>query len=198
MKIYGNIGIYNYYLKMAQKAIDLCKSPCPNILKTDAWNEWRALPSAGGIVKNLKTNGKFTLIEYDRDICSQIRVNYPDLNVINGDIRNLPFNNEEFDVLIDLSTIDHIPNNDVSGVINNYSQVLKKGGILLLIVWCSNVDNLVQGWRDKDWKPTNQYFFSEQEIKEEVSKYFEIIEEDKFNTDNCCYRYLVGYLGRKK
>jgi SAM-dependent methyltransferase len=52
--------------------------------------------------------------------------------------QNLPFASEKFDLLLDLSTIDHVPFSGVSEIFSEYYRVLKPKGLLAIAFWQSN------------------------------------------------------------
>jgi len=100
-----------------------------SILKTDAFNEaWKRSP-----VEDYAETACVRLVENDEAIVAQARANYPGLKIVLGDIRDLPFSDESFDVILDLSTIDHVP--DPQRAIREYARCLRPGGALCLVSW---------------------------------------------------------------
>ena len=169
--------VWCYYSERAEELMKGKKS----ILKMDAYNEAERIP----IIKD-----KGTVIEYNQDIIDKALKINPSLHAVRGDIRNLPFKSGEFDLLIDLSTLDHIKPQDLASTIKGYARVLEKNGTLLLIVWLSD---LVIGGK---WDPDQQYYFKYEEIKPILEKYFTIESEkcifsrqDRF-TDCYLYEFL--------
>ncbi|MFH1586986.1 MAG: class I SAM-dependent methyltransferase [Candidatus Diapherotrites archaeon] len=53
-------------------------------------------------------------------------------NVSNGDIRNMPFRNNEFDLVVGLDVLEHVKENKKA--ISEFNRVLKDNGFLLLTV----------------------------------------------------------------
>ena len=59
-----------------------------------------------------------------------------DLDVLNSDIRNLPFENNTFDNTISIAVIHHLSTNeDRTKVIKELLRVTKKGGKISITVW---------------------------------------------------------------
>ena len=68
-----------------------------------------------------------------------------------------------FNVIIDLSTIDHINPNDLDRVFSEYERVLKHRGVLLLFAWFDiNNLNVYSLNTSKDKPYYNQYFFNKE------------------------------------
>ena len=153
-----------------------------NLLKTDLWNE--GIRTDREVMSGYQDNKRFNLygIDVSRLTCYSAQEKNKKINIIRGSIRSLPFRDSYFDVVLDLSTLDHVPENEVSGVIQGYKQVLKKDGILILIFWYPSV---LQRLVSKLGKLTNQdqpiglvqYYFPVSPLKDEVKRDFDILEE---------------------
>lgn len=154
------------------------------ILKTDCFNEANGRPVA---TKDM------TIIEYDQEMIDKAKKADPELNIIRGDIRSLPFDNESFDGILDLSTLDHIDNPDLA--IEEYYRVLKPEGYLLLITWVGPKQE------DTDeWKSTNQYFFNRDELKNILDEKFEYgFSQDLFTESEPNYHHgtLIEFICQK-
>jgi len=107
------------------------------LLKTDLWNE--GVDSSLGQIYEFVGDKKIPLEVFGIDISpvicqsSKIRMRGEGLAVTCSDVRNLPFKDGTFDAILDVSTLDHIPPVDIASVIGEYSRVLKKDGILILV-----------------------------------------------------------------
>ena len=134
------------------------------VLKTDCYNEANGRP--------IIFDNKFKLIEYDQEVINLAKRSNMTLDIIQGDIRQLPFGHDSFEVILDLSTLDHIPPKDVATVIGEYNRVLGPRGKLLLITWLTNNEA-----PEKEWTPQDQYFFKYETVKKELDKYFDTTEE---------------------
>jgi ubiquinone/menaquinone biosynthesis C-methylase UbiE len=178
---------WTYYL---EKCRAVCK-PGMKILKTDCNNEAYARPQDGGIAGNI--DGEVTLLEYDQKVIDDCPKKFA---VDKGDIRELPYG-RDFDLVIDLSTLDHIPFADVPKAIGEYARV---GKDLLLIVWCG-VDWLVEQTNRADFLPTNQYYFNEELVESELKKYYHIEEKDtefyRQNNSNLVYFLCRGNIYKR-
>lgn len=140
----------------------------------------------GDKVYNLKKAGFDSYgIDYATNTVKFLNENHPDLNIVLGDVRKLPFNNSSFDGYWSLGVIEHFFEgyDDIS---YEMFRVLKKGGYLFLTVptfsmlrkikaffgFYKRVDSSYQ--KDKNFY---QYLISKEElIKDFESKGFESIE----------------------
>jgi SAM-dependent methyltransferase len=168
----GFSNVCEYYLARSHAVVSC--HPGAHVLKTDLYNEERDLPIKGGIACNLVA-ANVEAIEYDeqrvfkaREVCAGM--NFVE-NFRKGDIRFLPYNEGAFDVVLDLSTIDHLLPEMLPGVIAGYANVLKPGGSLLLVSWC---DPAFKAEKITNYSPTTQYYLSTPMIKEELEKHFEL------------------------
>ena len=168
--------VHQRYQQYAKEAIDLGGH---KVLKTDTWNETEMnLPVKADAYLELNSD------RVQRALSSGY-------NAIQGDIRQIPFPDGEFGTVIDLSTIDHIP--DYKKAIQEYHRVLKNDGIALIVTWLSR-------WRSRPAKTNwggKQYYFKARKFRNVVEKYFEIIREQDFPeiTGN---KFLYGFFLRKR
>jgi ubiquinone/menaquinone biosynthesis C-methylase UbiE len=64
------------------------------------------------------------------------------LNVIQGDMLNLPYNNDEFDFIICIAVLHHLDTKDKRiGAIKEMFRVCKNKGKIFILVWDFNQDN---------------------------------------------------------
>lgn len=115
-------------------------------------------------------------------------------NAVQGDIRNIPFKDGEFSLLIDTSTIDHITN--FGEVLKEYRRVLNSNGRIVLTVWLTNLPITKIG---QDVGQDKQFYFSYDEFKAKFLEYFDIVDEGEFEDfkrgklqDAVFVRYFVG------
>lgn len=183
--------VWHYYLEHSKAVVKLYDNP--KILKTDADNEANNRPQPGGIAGNIK--GNVTCIEYEQRVVDKAKAILPNNTILQGDIRNLLFKDETFDIIIDLSTIDHIRPEEIEIVITGYYRVLKHDGCLLLIAWFG--DKIVSdNSRNQPWMPTRQYYFWELDIQKLLDKYFIIKDNEKFYGDD--QKYLKRFVCVKR
>lgn len=180
---------WTYYLDKVKKLVE--KYDNPYILKTDCNNEAEGRPLPGGIAFNV--NARVQMIEYDRRTIDNCKRKYPGAKVDQGDIRDLPYEDSTFDIVLDLSTIDHIPQKDIERTISEYHRVTKD--YLLLIIWYGERD-LVDRTNTKKFDPANQYYFDQEETREILDKYFTTQEED-YNFYNHGRSWLGYHLLKK-
>jgi SAM-dependent methyltransferase len=112
-----------------------------SILKFDVWEESslreskiRHLPF---LIKKIFNPKEIYFVDIDRILVKMAKRNMKFFSfrktvVINGDIRNLPFPDEKFDIVIDFSTTDHLPLKDLRKTIKEVYRVLKEDGIYLI------------------------------------------------------------------
>ncbi len=153
--------ILNHYLAQSRRLAG--DYTAPSILKTDLHNEANDQPVKGGIVGNL--HGDIYALEIDPQIYKTAAQKVKG-HLKRGDIRDLPYQDQSFDLVLDLSTIDHVPFADIEGVLRGYRRVLKDGGCLYLVVW---LDISTDGQRQT--KPT-QYVFGEGDFLAKMGKVF--------------------------
>ncbi len=108
-----------------------CDGRKPNILKTDLWNE------GADFQKNVLghyTGGGFNL--YGVDIAADVikAVKVPGIHKTQAELLRLPFRNGAFDMVLDLSTIDHVPHDRAPQVVREYRRILAHNGIVVMAV----------------------------------------------------------------
>lgn len=140
-------------------------------LKTDCFNETHEKP----IIYREEDLSKTTLLEYNPEHIKLAREKIPNLRVFQGDIRRLiEWEAQTFDLLLEFSTIDHVPQSDVPIVLDGYNHVLMPGSKAVIITWFNG-----DGYKDegKGWNSTDQYFFDFEFVKSEIEKRFKIVDE---------------------
>lgn len=168
--------LYKRYLKEALKFDGKDKK----ILKADCSNEYYGYPFfqqepshhpnpylvPWGIAPLMEA--EVSLIDINPEIVAKVK-DFTEgmLNVIEGDIREMPYQDESFDVVMDLSTLDHIPFGDTKKALSEYRRVLKKDGDLLLI-----------SWTDGDTQHSDAYYHSYDRIDKEIRELFKIVRTD--------------------
>lgn len=172
--------VYEFYNKKSRELINRHS----RILKTDCHNETRDKPAI------LPSDDNVYLVEYSDVVIKTALLKNPNLNVKQGDIRDLEFPNEFFDCVIDLSTIDHIAPEDVAKVLKEYNRVTQQNSEIMIVVWLSNEET-----RYPYWEPGHQYHFLQSKVEFEINKYFRIVESDTLLRE--APRYLHYYLLHK-
>ena len=105
------------------------------ILKTDLWTEGvvRSREVLDATIARIRAR-RIKVSGYGIDIAPltcEMASECMRSNVAVADIRKLPFKDSSFDMVLDISTIDHVPLDDALGVIGQYRRVLRTGGVLI-------------------------------------------------------------------
>lgn len=149
-------------------------------LKTDVFNE--ISKNHVSMLDILMPNCKF--MDINNIYCEKMKRAHPDLDVFVGDIRKIDLLDKSLDMVLDLSTLDHVAEYDLA--LSEYSRVLKNGGILALACWVA-----MEGSSHHD----EQYIHNKSELDEAIFKKFNNIANSRFV---CCNGGLWWYLLRNK
>lgn len=136
------VKIEDYYLSEAQY---LQRAICAkNCAKFDAYNEAYGLPRPGGINGNMDRLGcNFQLVEKDAQTAALAKSTLSETCgpawglVTVADVRTIELQPQSWDLILDLSGLDHVPPEDVPKVIGQYATWAMKGGLLFLVAWTS-------------------------------------------------------------
>lgn len=115
-----------------------------------------------------KRNIKVTGVEYEKDLVDMINQQFPQLNLIHGDVLNFNFPDNTFDCYSSLGVIEHFENGP-KNAIQEGKRILKKGGIAFFEIPHLNIHRVNQiSYSPKNLKNDNdkfhQYYFSEEEF----------------------------------
>lgn len=183
------------YLNMAQDIVAWFKRDDISVLKLDCNNELESSPCAGGIANNLGVSN-ITLLEFNEDQITQFKSNktLSHIPIYQGDIRCMPFESEIYDLILDCSTLDHIPMSDVSAALSEYARVLKPGGLVLLMVWVHTDQHWIDSKHSRitEHNHMTQYYFNAKDIDIALREYFDV---EYFEADFMQFvgNYLVFY-----
>ena len=159
--------IHEDYLTAVQ---DLARRYQPKrILKTDCWNE------ADGDTPIANVIGA-ECVEIDSDCVQRAQSKFPGLVATVGDIRVMPYENKIFDMLVDLSTIDHMFDYQVA--LDEYVRVTKDGGVVYIVVWISADPCDYDREDGSHFDPTGkyrQYYFSEEKFLGSLNRTFKSV-----------------------
>jgi SAM-dependent methyltransferase len=172
-------SIHDYYLRRSIECVSEFKKP--RVLKTDACNESHdTLPIPGGIALNLPKEAEVMVMEWDETVIAAARSAHSELDLRQGDIRTLAgLPSGAFDVVLDLSTLDHIQPRDVPRALASYRRVLRENGILLLVFWASVDAHVVAEGDTGEWSHGRQYYFAVDLVRSTLAALqFELISED--------------------
>jgi SAM-dependent methyltransferase len=101
-------------------------------LKTDLFDE----ATTGGVVPVMReASGAVAGIDISAEVADGARRRFPDLETRVADVRRLPFGDGEFDLVVSLSTLDHLASVDeIAGAVGELVRVLAPGGTLALTI----------------------------------------------------------------
>jgi len=136
------------------------------LLKSDLWNE--GIDHISGDIFDFLGKRESTVevvgIDVSQVICDSARrrKHNGELMIACADVGKLPFGDEVFDIIFDVSALDHIPPSHIPSVINELHRALKVGGILALIFdsvtfwWCNPLRKAFNRLR---YKETSEFKF---------------------------------------
>ena len=106
------------------------------VLKVDLWNE--GVETSRDILSQF---ANFDAVGFDlsKAICHLAKDRLYNTGIAQADCQNIPFACEKFDLVLDLSTIDHIPFSKTGEIFKEYYRVLKPKGLLAIAFWQSNI-----------------------------------------------------------
>jgi SAM-dependent methyltransferase len=109
--------------------------PCAALLKTDLYDE----AMGAGLYPLLAMRARCVAgVDVARTVILAAVARYPNLSAIAADVRELPFAQESFDVVVSNSTLDHFATREeIRASLAGLFRVLRRGGRLLL-----TLDNL--------------------------------------------------------
>ena len=125
----------NSYHRASEIGLEYHSRQTVDLLKVDLWNE--AIEHERDIIGRYQNRENFHLhgIDISGTVCSLARIRLANVHIAQCDVRRLPFSDNCFSIILDLSTLDHIAEHEVSNVIQEYRRVLKKEGVLVLVFW---------------------------------------------------------------
>ncbi len=156
-----NQYIKTFYQLLVNRALGQIEPPQnPRILKVDLWNE--------GVETSRDILGSFTTedvvgFDFSKTICRLAKRRLKTSNMAQATCHSLPFASGRFDLVLDLSTIDHVPFSDVSLIFNEYYRVLNPGGLLAVAFWRQNVVT-----KYFIHAPDGQFYFDEKKVAQEL------------------------------
>lgn len=180
----STLDAWSEYIIWSRRVIEMAtaaaRTTIPlSVLKTDANNEafgndydddlrFYVQP----IFPHIENMCNVSCVDIDQNTAAKALEKFPDLDVRVGSITDLPFPNESFHVILDLSTIDHVMNYEQ--VLNEYSRVLKPGGYALIVSWLDSYTHEVE----------EQIWFEHDAFLSAINARFKIIETQFFDNVN--------------
>jgi SAM-dependent methyltransferase len=179
--------VYSFYVNKAVALAEQFKGK--NVLKTDCHNESGIYSHSIPIIPRIKDLVNVTALEIDEAVINKAKINIgvDGWKVVQGDIRQLPFSDNEFDLLMDFSTIDHVDISKLPMVFSEYRRVCKTHSHFFIVVWTSNVSrNAGEG----------QYYFERSTFEEEMMLWATVEDAGSLwvhpNNKNDVLRYYYG------
>jgi SAM-dependent methyltransferase len=123
------------YLAAVEAVLATVEGDPRRVLKTDLWNECLGgtRDIAGPVQRAYGCPPVGVDLAYQ--VCRLARARVAGLRTVQADIRALPFRDGSFDAVLDLSTLDHVPQGGMATAIAEYRRVLRGRGLLLLVFW---------------------------------------------------------------
>ena len=195
------IDYFKKYIKNGQSVLDL---GCGN----------------GRLLNSLKEfNCEYKGLDNSVNLIDHAKKIFPDMsnNFVVGELFELPFADQQFDVIFCLAAFHHLPTKELRlQALNEMRRVLKKDGIVLMTNWCvwqklfwKNIFTefrLKNKWNDFfiPWKSTNErinryyYGFTQHELGSLFAQTnWEIIENDFFPKNSWPKRNWLSILKKK-
>lgn len=94
---------------------------------------------SGRVVKYLHDKGYANVngIELNKSAVLNINMQFPELNIIQGDLLDMPYEDKSFDRILSYGVVEHFPGGMLPPMKSMY-RVLKSGGIAIITVPCMN------------------------------------------------------------
>ncbi|MBU1148594.1 class I SAM-dependent methyltransferase [Patescibacteria group bacterium] len=125
---WSEFAIFKKYIKSGDKALD---AGCGNGRLYDSLQEL-----------DIEYQG----VDISSKLIDKAKNKYPEAKFEVGDILSLPFADQQFDVLLSIATLHHVPSSKYrKQVIEDFARVIKPGGYLMVTVW-----NLAQREMNKE------------------------------------------------
>lgn len=178
---------YSYYMEsLYQRSIQVglrnVNSRGVNFLKVDLWNEGIAFKT--NILRMYETDKNYHLygIDISRVVCLRAKSKMRNVQIVQATIENLPFKACFFDMILDLSTSDHVSEDRAMNALQEYERTLAKDGIMVLAFSCMGVGTAVKRvFRKKRDHPRQSYFFSQWFVGN-AKRVFNVLDEYRAGT----------------
>ncbi len=153
------------------------------ILKTDLWEE--AIARDRSVLSGLSSwcgeDSEIMGMDISDEICHRVGASRYLTYVLQGDVRSIPLGNGSVDLVLDLSTLDHVNANEAPRVLEEYGRVLARGGVLVLLFvhesGLSRLRSALFGMTERGGALREQYYLPVATITESVSRHLVIKEE---------------------
>ena len=124
--------LYSWKTKVVQELIYRFLPEKGWFLKCDLWNEGMLEKSWFDLkIPPHKDGLNFVGVDIAKFVCRSAKKNAPSISVVNADLNHLPFRSSVFNFVLDLSTLDHVSEEEVSVILNEIKRILN--GMLFTI-----------------------------------------------------------------
>ena len=130
-KEYAQLEREHWWFKVRGKIISKLISNCIEGTENQELNILNIGAATGKTSEILTKFGKVTSLEYDQECCDYAKQQF-NMNIINGSILELPFQDEEFDLVCAFDVIEHVED-DLLGIYE-MKRVCKRDGQIVLTV----------------------------------------------------------------
>jgi len=192
------------YFNFIEKLATYTNNKEPYILKTDGW-DLLYTPKRNPYDLLTKYSARIVVTDISSHIVSEINSKYPNIESQVCQVQNIgsTFENR-IDLLIDLSTIDHVPESDVGETIKSYSKALSSNGYGLIVFWKKSwhfyLLNLLHSlykrrrsthyYDEERSERDGQYYFNEHKVITELEEQgLKVIYKKRFGV-------IMSFLGR--
>ena len=156
-----NQYIKSFYLQLVNRALGQLKpAKGLRVLKVDLWNE--GVETSRDILSNFATVDAVGF-DFSKTICRMAKNRLQNSGVAQATCQSLPFASGKFDLVLDLSTIDHIPFAYAGEIFSEYYRVLKPKGLLAMAFWRSNIVT-----KYFLHAPSDQFYFDKKKVAKEL------------------------------
>ncbi len=99
----------------------------------------------GRLLQNIPENVDYTGLDISQNLITKAQTNHSDRTFVVGNILELPFEDNIFDVIFAIASLHHIPSDQLrQNAINEIKRVLKPNGILIMTNWNLNQPKYMQ------------------------------------------------------
>jgi hypothetical protein len=117
--------LYSWKTKVVQELICRFLPEKGWFLKCDLWNEAMLEKSWFDLkIPPPKDELNFVGIDIAKFVCRSAKKNAPSISVVNADLNHLPFKSSTFNFVLDLSTLDHVSEEEISIILNEIKRIL--------------------------------------------------------------------------
>jgi len=163
-----------FYYKSIADTVNQFLTPSV-ILKTDLWNEGIE-PISGNLEDLTEKHSGLGIygIDISQCVCLEAHKRLRQVRIVEADIRAIPFKDNSFDTVLDISTCDHISFAELPTCLKEYRRILKDDGRLIMVFNNYSLYSRVRG----NVQPSRfRWAFPKSSVQKIFCRYFDIIFE---------------------